>query len=176
MSKVTPINPKSTGPSPLAHPTRNSLSEEVRAQVTQILVARMVDAIDLMLMAKQAHWNVKGPQFRALHLQFDEVHETARAAMDLIAERAVMLGAQVHGTIRAAAQRTSLEEYPLQISADQDHVHALADRLGAFGKLIRDAIDATDDLGDADTADLFTEISRSIDMQTWMVESHGRQA
>jgi len=176
MSKVTPINPQAqSGRSPVAHPTRNSLSEEVRAKVTQILVARLADAIDMVLMAKQAHWNVKGPQFRALHLQFDEVHEAARAAMDLIAERAVMLGAQVHGTIRAAAQRSALEEYPLDISTDQDHVRALADRLGAFGGLIRDAIDATDDAGDADTADLFTEISRSIDMQTWMVESHARQ-
>jgi starvation-inducible DNA-binding protein len=95
--------------------------------------------------------------------------------MDLMAERAVMLGAQVHGTIRAAAQGSSLEEYPLDVSADQDHVRALADRLGVFGKLVRDAIGATDALGDADTADLFTEISRSIDMQTWMVESHARR-
>jgi starvation-inducible DNA-binding protein len=176
MSKVSPINPKShSGRSPLAHPTRNSLSEDVRAKVSQILVARLADAIDMVLMAKQAHWNVKGPQFRALHLQFDEVHAAALAAMDLMAERAVMLGAQVHGTIRAAAQGSSLEEYPLDVSADQDHVRALADRLGVFGKLVRDAIGATDALGDADTADLFTEISRSIDMQTWMVESHARR-
>jgi starvation-inducible DNA-binding protein len=173
MSQVTPIQPKGMNRrNPLAHATRNSLSEDVRGQVTQILVARMADAIDMVLMAKQAHWNVKGTQFRALHMQFDEVHEAARAAMDLIAERAVMLGAQVHGTIRAAAQHSSLQEYPLDISLDQDHVKALADRLSAFGKLIRDAIDATEEIGDADTADMFTEISRAIDMQTWMVESH----
>ena len=173
MSQVTPINPKAGArTNPLAHPTRNSLSEPVRAQVTTLLVARMVDAIDMVLMAKQAHWNVKGPQFRALHQQFDEVHDAARAAMDLIAERAIMLGAQVHGTIRAAARHSSLDEYPLDISDGQAHVVALGDRLSQFGRLIRDAIDQADDMGDADTADMFTEISRAIDMQTWMVETH----
>lgn len=175
MPQISTITPNvKDSRSPLAHHTRNSLSEDVRAQVTKILVARVADAVDMVMMAKQAHWNVRGPQFRALHLQFDEVHDAARAAMDLMAERAVMLGAQVHGTVRAAARATSLEEYPLDISQDQDHVRALADRLGAFGKLIRDAIDAVDEIGDADTADLFTEISRSIDMQTWMVEAHTR--
>lgn len=175
MSKLSAVqSPKRRAPGGLVHPTRNSLSEEVRGQVVDILLLRMADATDMMLMAKQAHWNVKGPQFRALHQQFDEVHEAARAAMDLIAERAVMLGAQVHGTVRAVAQTTSLEEYPKDISLDQDHVKALADRLGAFGKLVRDAIDDTADIGDADTADMFTEISRAIDMQTWMVETHTR--
>lgn len=173
MSQVTPINPKSgSRPSPLAHPTRNSLSEEVRAKVTTLLVARMADAIDMVLMAKQAHWNVKGPQFRALHQQFDEVHDAARSAMDLIAERAVMLGAQVHGTLRAAARASSLDEYPLDICDGQAHVVALGDRLSQFGRLMRDAIDSAEELGDADTADMFTEISRAIDMQTWMVETH----
>lgn len=174
MNQVTPIKSSPT-PGTVRHATRNSLSEDVRTKVCDVLLARMADAIDMTLMAKQAHWNVKGPQFRALHMQFDEVHDAARVAMDLIAERAVMLGAQVFGTVRATAKASSLEEYPLDISEDQDHVRALADRLGVFGGKIRDAIDATDDLGDKDTSDMFTEISRAIDMQTWMVESHARR-
>lgn len=177
MSQITPM--KSVGSvaplSPVLHPSKNSLPEEVRAKVTRVLGARMVDAIDLTMMAKQAHWNVKGPQFSALHALFDEVHDTARQAMDLIAERAVMLGAQVHGTVRAAARLSSLEEYPLDMARDTEHVVALSDRLSAFGKLVRDAIDETDALGDADTADMFTEISRAIDMKAWMVDSHAQR-
>lgn len=92
--------------------------------------------------------------------------------MDLIAERAVQLGGTAEGTIQVAAQRTELKEYPLHLSKQQDHVAALSAALAAYGKRVRHAIDQTDDLGDKDTADIFTEISRGTDKYLWMVESH----
>src|SRR5713101_777264 len=108
------------------HKTKNDLSENVRIKVIDILGARLADSADLMLQAKQAHWNVKGPNFIALHELFDKIVDSAEDYMDLIAERVMQLGGAVEGTVRAAAKKSSLDEYPLHISDGRDHVDALA--------------------------------------------------
>jgi len=154
------------------HPTKNDLPEQKRKQVIEILAKRLADCADLQLQAKQAHWNVKGPSFIALHELFDKVADAAEESVDLIAERIVQLGGTAEGTVRVAGQRSSLAEYPLKISAGKDHVDALSSALAAFGKLVRSAIDQTAELGDIDTSDLFTEVSRAIDKQLWFVEAH----
>ena len=154
------------------HPTKNDLPEQKRKQVIEILAQRLADCADLQLQAKQAHWNVKGPSFIALHELFDKVADTAEESVDLIAERIVQLGGVAEGTVRVAAERSTLAEYPLKISAGADHVDALSSALAAFGKLVRSAIDQTAELGDIDTSDLFTEVSRGIDKQLWFVEAH----
>ena len=125
-----------------------------------------------MHQARQAHWNLKGPSFIALHKLFDEIVDAAGEFMDLIAERIVQLGAAAEGTIQAAAKHSTLKEYPLGVSAEHDHVEALSSALAAYGKGIRRAIDESDRLGDKDTADLFTEISRGTDKYLWFVEAH----
>jgi starvation-inducible DNA-binding protein len=152
--------------------TKNDLPEERRKQVIEILAQRLADCADLQLQAKQAHWNVKGPSFIALHELFDKVADTAEESVDLIAERIVQLGGIAEGTVRVAAQRSTLTEYPLKISGGKDHVEALSNALAAFGNLVRSAIDQTAELGDVDTSDLFTEVSRDIDKQLWFVEAH----
>jgi len=152
--------------------TKNDLPEERRKQVIEILANRLADCTDLQLQAKQAHWNVKGPSFIALHELFDKVADTAEESVDLIAERIVQLGGIAEGTVRVAGQRSSLAEYPLKISAGKDHVDALSSALATFGKLVRSAIDQTAELGDVDTSDLFTEVSRGIDKYLWFVEAH----
>jgi starvation-inducible DNA-binding protein len=154
------------------HKTKNDLPEKTRDAVIAVLNARLADAVDLMHQAKQAHWNVKGPNFIGLHKLFDEVVGAAEEHMDLIAERAVQLGGIAEGTIRAAAKRSALKEYPLHLSAERDHVEALSSALATFGKSVRQAIDRTGELGDQDTADLFTEISRAVDKYLWFVEAH----
>jgi starvation-inducible DNA-binding protein len=68
--------------------------------------------------------------------------------------------------------QTVVSEYPLEIQSGPDHVEAFANALAAFGKSVRDGIDAAEDIGDAGTQDLFTEISRAVDKQLWFVESH----
>lgn len=156
------------------HTTRNDLPQKTRARIEKLLNARLAEALDLAAQVKQAHWNVKGPNFIGLHELFDKVAEEIEGHSDEIAERAVQLGAQVHGTIRAAAKASSLKEYPLDIVSGADHVDALSDALAAFGKLAREAIDTAGDAGDADTADLFTQVSRSIDKSLWMIEAHGQ--
>jgi starvation-inducible DNA-binding protein len=152
--------------------TKNDLSEQRRKRVIELLSARLADCIDLQLQAKQAHWNVKGPSFIALHKLFDEVADTAEEAVDLIAERIVQLGGIAEGTVRVAGQRSALREYPLNIAAGKDHANALSDALAASGKLVRSAIDQAAEIGDVDTSDLFTEVSRGIDKQLWFVEAH----
>jgi starvation-inducible DNA-binding protein len=152
--------------------TKNDLSEQCRKQVIELLSARLADCIDLQLQAKQAHWNVKGPNFIALHKLFDEVTDTAEEFVDLIAERIVQLGGIAEGTVRVAGQRSALREYPLNIGAGKDHADAVSNALAASGKLVRSAIGQTAELGDIDTSDLFTEVSRGIDKQLWFVEAH----
>jgi starvation-inducible DNA-binding protein len=152
--------------------TKNSLDAKIRQKVTDLLQDRLVDAIDLQTQLKQAHWNIKGPHFIGLHKLFDEINEDVEEYVDEIAERAVQLGAIVHGTARAVAKGSSLKEYPLDIVADHDHVNAVSDALAAFGKLVREAIDKADDAGDKDTADLLTDVSRGIDKWLWFVEAH----
>jgi starvation-inducible DNA-binding protein len=154
------------------HPTRNDLPEATRAKVVELLNARLADAIDLSLQAKQAHWNVKGPQFIALHELFDKVHDSAREHVDLIAERAVTIGGSVDGTVKNVAARTTLPPCKTNLTAGIDHVRALADALAATAKGMRTAIDAATDLRDAATADLFTEVVRDLDQQLWFVEAH----
>ncbi len=152
--------------------TKNDISEKTRMAVVTLLNARLADTVDLMHQAKQAHWNVKGPSFIALHKLFDEIVDAAEDYMDLLAERVVQLGGTAEGTIQVAAQRSVLKEYPLQMSAERDHVAALSSALAAFGKSVRQAIDQSDELGDRDTADIFTEISRGTDKYLWFVEAH----
>ena len=154
------------------HKTKNDLAEKTRKEVAAILNAHLADSVDLMHQAKQAHWNVKGSGFIALHKLFDEIVDEAEEYMDLIAERVVQLGATAEGTVRVAAKHSTLKEYPLDITAERDHVEALSAALAGFGKGVRRAIDQADELGDKDTADLFTEISRGVDKYLWFVEAH----
>ncbi len=154
--------------------TKNDLATKTRDAVVKVLNERLADSIDLMMQSKQAHWNVKGANFIALHELFDKVVESSEEWIDDIAERAVALGGVAYGTVRVAAKKSNLSEYPLNIKAGADHVEALSNALATYGKAIRAAIDATDKLGDAGTADLFTGISRDVDKYLWFVEAHAQ--
>ena len=152
--------------------TKNDLPEKTRQEIIPVLQARLADSVDMIQQAKQAHWNVKGPSFIALHELFDKVSESAEEWADLVAERIVQLGGTAEGTIRMAAKKTSLPEYPAQAVSGREHVEALSTALATYGKAVRHAIDASTELRDADTADVFTEISRDSDKYLWFVEAH----
>lgn len=154
------------------HKTKIDLPQDAREKLVAILNQRLADASDLKSQAKQAHWNVKGMNFIALHELFDQVSTEVETHIDDIAERITTLGGTAMGTIRVAAQNSSLSEYPLEITDGTAHVDALSTALADFGKKVRADIDKTDELGDADTADLFTGISRAIDKLLWFVEAH----
>lgn len=154
------------------HPTRNDMSEDLRISMVKLLNDRLADAIDLQLQSKQAHWNVRGPHFRELHLLFDQVFAVVQPIVDEIAERAAALGGAVEGSIQTVASKTKLPAFPDSASEGRDCVDALSKALSGFGKQIRAAIETAEKTGDAGTADLFTAAVREIDMQLWMVESH----
>ena len=154
------------------YPTKNDLPEGTRRQVIELCNARLADAIDLQTQTKQAHWNVKGPHFIALHELFDKVNEDVEDYVDLIAERAVQLGGGVEGTARSVAKRSTLPEYPVKAGSGRQHVDALSSVLAAFGKLMRGAIEESQRVNDQDTNDIFIEISRGVDKWLWMVEAH----
>lgn len=154
------------------HSTRNDLSAKTRARVVTLLNARLADAIDLQLQAKQAHWNVKGPQFIALHELFDQIAGDLGGQADDLAERITALGGVAEGTVQAVAGRSKLDAYPLEITEGRAHLDALAAALARFAKGVRKAIDEAGKAGDADTSDLFTGISRSADKNLWLVEAH----
>jgi starvation-inducible DNA-binding protein len=152
--------------------TRNDLPPNTRTKVVELLNARLADAIDLGAQSKHAHWNVKGPNFIALHELFDKVAETVEDQIDTIAERVTALGGRAQGTLATVVRATTLKPYPEEISEGLAHVEALSAALADFGAKIRAGIDAADKLGDADTADLFTGISRETDKNLWFLEAH----
>lgn len=152
--------------------TKNDLPEPDRREAIALLNQRLADCINLQTQCKQAHWNVKGPTFIALHELFDQVNEAVEEYVDLIAERIVQLGGVAEGTAAVVAARSALPEYSLVLSAGAEHVAALSDALAAFGRTARHGIDEMDDLDDADSADILTEVSRGIDKWLWFVEAH----
>jgi starvation-inducible DNA-binding protein len=156
------------------HPTKNDLPAERRTTLAQLLNERLADLIDLGLQAKQAHWNVKGPNFIALHKLFDDVAEQIEECTDDVAERILALGGTAEGTVGVVGKRTQLPAYPVNISAGRDHVEAFSTALATVGKAVRASIDRASELGDADTSDLFTGVSRGIDKSLWFVEAHAQ--
>jgi len=161
-------------PQPKMYETENDIPEQRRSELNALMNQRLADAVDLQMQMKQAHWNVKGPHFIGLHELFDKIDEAVEAYVDLIAERIVQLGGIAEGTARVAAERSRLEEYPLDIADGHAHVEAVSKALSTFGREVRKTIDEADELQDADTADMFTEISRGIDKWLWFVEAHSQ--
>jgi starvation-inducible DNA-binding protein len=159
---------------PKMYETENDIPLKRRSELTALMNQRLASAVDLQTQMKQAHWNVKGPNFIGLHELFDQVDEAVESYVDMIAERIVQLGGIAEGTARVAAARSRLEEYPLQIADGLAHVEAVAKALSTFGEEARHTINEATELDDADTADLFTEISRGIDKWLWFVEAHSQ--
>jgi starvation-inducible DNA-binding protein len=154
------------------NPTKIDIPEDTRSQLCGILSANLADLIDLGTHAKQAHWNVKGPHFIALHELFDDLAGLIVDHIDTLAERIVILGGFANGTIQAVAPVTTLPAYPMGITCGHAHCDALSNSLASFAATVRKSIDDVDALGDADAADILTAISRDIDKYLWFVESH----
>ncbi|MEM6424086.1 MAG: DNA starvation/stationary phase protection protein Dps [Cyanobacteria bacterium P01_H01_bin.119] len=152
--------------------TRIDLPVDMRSQLINVLNQTLAATLDLKTQTKQAHWNVKGMEFYQLHELFDEMAGELEEYVDMVAERITALGGVALGTARIAADNSILAEYPLDAVSGSEHVTLLAERFATYGQHVRTAIDTTDELGDADTADLYTEISRTIDKRLWFLEAH----
>lgn len=151
--------------------TRHDLPQDARQKLITLLNASLVDAVDLSTQIKQAHWNVRGPDFMQLHTLFDDITDIVRGFADEIAERAAALGGLVNATAADAA-KSNLKAYPRDITDGPDHVAAVAIGLATFTAACRSNIGESEKLGDAVTADLYTEVARELDKQLWFVEAH----
>jgi starvation-inducible DNA-binding protein len=154
------------------HQTRIDLSAKSRVQLVDMLNETLADTFDLFSQVKQAHWNVKGHQFYQLHLLFDEMAGELINYADEVAERATALGGTAMGTVRMAAEKSSLSEYPSDVLEGLDHIAALSERFAMYCQELRSKMEKAADLGDASTADLYTEISRNADKRLWFLEAH----
>jgi len=152
--------------------TQNDLSANAKSVSIGILNARLADSIDLALLTKQAHWNIKGPQFISLHEMIDGFRDELDEHVDTMAERVVQLGGTALGTTQVVAKATTLTPYPTEIHKTKDHLAELIQRYGKVANTVRKAIDDTDSAGDVDTSDLFTAYSRALDKQLWFLEAH----
>jgi starvation-inducible DNA-binding protein len=157
---------------PKTFSTKNDLSPNVREKAIALLNQALADTLDLYSQTKQAHWNVKGMNFYQLHELFDKLAEGVEEYVDLVAERVTALGGVALGTARMAAATSQLPEYPIDTVDGRQHVAALVARFAALAKSTRAAIEAASGFGDADTADIFTEVSRNLDKDLWFLESH----
>ena len=154
------------------HRTHNDIPSNTRATVAGILNARVADSIDLALLTKQAHWNIRGPNFIAVHEMLDGLRTELDTHVDTMAERVVQLGGQAMGTTQAVAGATTLPPYPTDLVAINDHLKALVERYAAVAASVRQGINATDEAGDKDTADILTGYSRALDKALWFLEAH----
>jgi starvation-inducible DNA-binding protein len=154
------------------HRTVNDLAANAKKASIELLNARLADGIDLALLTKQAHWNIKGPQFIALHEMIDGFRDEIDEHTDTMAERVVQLGGTALGTTQAVAEASTLTAYPTDIYTSKDHLAALIERYGKAANLVRKAIDQASEVGDADTADIFTAYSRALDKSLWFLEAH----
>jgi starvation-inducible DNA-binding protein len=152
--------------------SHNDLPSNAKAVSIGVLNARLADSIDLALLTKQAHWNIKGPQFIALHEMIDSFRTEIDSHVDTMAERVVQLGGTALGTTQAVAATTTLARYPTDIYTTRDHLAALIERYGKVASSVRAAIDETGEAGDADTNDLLIAFSRALDKALWFLEAH----
>ena len=155
--------------------TKNDVSANAKQVSIAVLNARLADAIDLALLTKQAHWNIKGPQFIALHEMIDGFRTEVDGHVDTMAERVVQLGGTALGTTQAVNKGTSLKAYPTDIYKIKDHLAALIERYGKAANAVRAGIEESDDAGDADTADILTAYSRALDKALWFLEAHTQE-
>jgi len=152
--------------------TANDLNANTKTVAIDLLNARVAEGIDLGLMTKQAHWNLRGLQFIAVHEMLDGFRTQLDGHVDTMAERVVQLGGTACGTTQTVAAASTLAPYPIDISVIKDHLAALTERYAAVAKALRRNIDEVAAAGDADTADIFVAASRDLDKALWFLEAH----
>ena len=153
-------------------PTSVGVPENNRQALIALLNALLADSSDLRSQVKWAHWNLKGMHFIQLHELFDSVASHLEEHTDTIAERIAALGGVANGTVREAAAKSGLKEADLTASDAESMLKFLVHNVAHHGNALREAVQESGDLGDAITADLFTQVTRELDKDLWFLEAH----
>lgn len=151
--------------------TPSQLPESARTTLINTLNDRLADGLDLHAAIKVAHWNVRGPQFPALHPLFEQFANQLALHNDSIAERAVTLGGLAHGTVRHVAKASKIADYPNDVTRDLDHVKLLAERIDTYLAGIRESRAIGEKLGDTDTVDLLTGVVTEFEKNGWFLRA-----
>lgn len=151
--------------------TPSQLPETSRVALVRTLNDRLVDGLDLHASLKVAHWNVRGPQFPALHPLFEQFANQLAVHNDALAERAVTLGGLATGTTRHVAKSSRLAEYPIDVTRDLDHVKLLAERIDTYLDGVRESRGTAEKLGDTDTVDLLTGVVTELEKNAWFLRA-----
>jgi starvation-inducible DNA-binding protein len=153
------------------HHTQNGMAEKVREQSISLLNQTLADAIDLYTETKQAHWNLKGHGFIAIHKLLDEVAEEVEEHIDIIAERITALGGTAYGTVQCVAKSSKLRAYPTDITSVTQHLEHLTHNYAILGEFTRANIHKTEEIGDFGTNDLYIAFVRLLDHKLWLLEA-----
>lgn len=149
---------------------KSTLPDDALKVVGEALQGALVDLIDLALVSKQTHWNVVGPRFRSVHLQLDEVVDTARQHSDIVAERAAALGISPDGRAATVAAGNGLGHVPEGWQQDTRAVSTLVDALGAVIRRMRDRMAAVGEV-DTVTEDIFITLTGDLEKHHWMFQA-----
>ncbi|MDV5148754.1 DNA starvation/stationary phase protection protein [Streptomyces sp. NPDC050842] len=149
---------------------KSPLSEADLKAVGTALQGALVDLVDLALVAKQVHWNVVGPRFRSVHLQLDEVVDTARLHSDTVAERASALGVNPDGRSATVASSSAIGSVPEGWIKDVEAVRILVAALGAVITRMRERIDVTGD-PDPISQDILIGLTGDLEKHAWMFQA-----
>ncbi len=149
----------------------NPLPEKSRSEIVDALNAALADGLDLHSQIKVAHWNIKGPQFAALHPLFETFAVGLALHNDTMAERAVTLGGRAYGTARRVAKVSRLPEYAEETTRDMEHVRLLSERIEKYLEGARAARSVAEKLSDTDTADVFTQVITEFEKHDWFLRA-----
>ena len=150
--------------------TLNDTPMKTKEDVSLLLNHLLSEFLDLALMTKQAHWNMRGKNFIAVHEMLDPFNEKLLEYADTIAERIVQLGGTAYGTSQLVVKNSSLAEYPTDISTTEDHLTALSERYATLANTVRKVIE--EGLTDEGTANFLTDASNDLDKYLWFMEAH----
>jgi starvation-inducible DNA-binding protein len=160
---------------PFLYTTRIDIPLEIRVYLVTLLNQTLACTVDLHSQVKHAAWNVKGTAFIPLRALFNAIAIDLEVHTDLLAERIAVLGGTVQGTVRTSATQSTLPEYPGAITESDAHVQALAERVGHYARVLRADITYATDVEDADTANVYIDLSRGIDKRLSFLEAHLHQ-
>lgn len=146
------------------------IKEKDRTRIAEGLERLLADSYTLYLQTHNFHWNVTGPQFRELHLMFEEHYTELATAVDEVAERIRTLGVAAPGTYKAFAKLSSIREVEGVPEADE-MVKTLTHGHEQVVKTCRAVLRVAQAADDESTAALVSDRMRVHEKTAWMLRA-----